>query len=231
MYRESTRIVAAVQALAASKLSHPDIELIFVDDGSDDSTVDTLEAACFHAHLSADIVRLPANRGKGAAVAAGVAHAKGAVIGFSDADLSCPPDDIARVFAAVDGGEADVAIASRTDPDSSLPVRQPLFRRTSGSLFNVTLRLLGLTDLRDTQCGLKAFTDDAAHALFGALGTDGFAFDVEVLARARRSGLKVIEIPVVWRHVEASRVRPVADGTRMVVDAVRIRWRLRGSRR
>ena len=67
----------------------------------------------------------------------------------------------------------------------------------------------------DTQCGLKVFTADVAHAVFPALTTERFAFDVEVLARAERKGARIVEVPVEWRHVETSRVRPVHDVARM----------------
>lgn len=231
MYREAGRIDAAVHALATSKLAEPDIEIIFVDDGSDDATSDRVQAVCLEAGLRAELVRLPMNQGKGAAVRAGVLQARGEVVGFSDADLSCAPDDIVRVFSAVEAGDADVAIASRTDPDSALPVRQPLLRRSSGFVFNMALRALSLTKFADTQCGLKAFTQSAARELFEPLRTRRFAFDVEVLARARVARLTVKEIPVTWQHVEASRVRPFADGSRMLLDAVAIRWRLRAGRR
>lgn len=128
MWQEATRIEATVARLARSKLSHPDIELIFVDDGSSDDSAHLCELACARLGLDATIRRLAVNQGKGAAVRHGVLAAGGEVIGFSDADLSCDPDDIARVMAVVDDGEADVAIASRTAGASVIPDRQPLAR-------------------------------------------------------------------------------------------------------
>jgi dolichyl-phosphate beta-glucosyltransferase len=152
-----------------------------------------------------------------------VLQATGEVVGFADADLSSGPDDIVRVFACVDSGEADLAVASRTDPASTIAGRQPFLRRTSGWAYNLLLKALGLTAMSDTQCGLKASTATAARALYGPLSTRRFAFDVEVVARAERLGLRIAEVPVTWSHVEASRVRPVRDGLRAVGDAVRIR--------
>lgn len=226
MWQEATRIEATVARLADSKLAHPDIELIFVDDGSTDATAHLCEQACARAGLDATIRRLAVNRGKGAAVRDGILAAGGEVVGFSDADLSCDPDDVARVLSVVADGEADVAIASRTASSSVIPDRQPLPRRLSGAAFNLELRLLGLTRFHDTQCGLKAFSAPVAASLFEPLRTERFAFDVEVLARAVRAGHRVTEVPVTWRHVEASRVHPIRDGGRMVADALAIRWRL-----
>jgi dolichyl-phosphate beta-glucosyltransferase len=131
----------------------------------------------------------------------------------------------------IERDEADVSIASRTDSGTTIAERQPLARRMSGIMFNTELRMLGLTDLHDTQCGLKAFAAPVVRDLFEPMRTHRFAFDVEVLTRAKRSGLRVVEIPVTWRHVEASRVDPIRDGLRMAFDAARLRWTLRGSSR
>src|SRR5438445_473788 len=108
--------------------------------------------------------------------------------------------------------------------DSVIPVRQPRLRELSGKTFNLVLRLLGLTRFRDTQCGLKVFTREAAFRLFEHLSITGFAFDVELLLVAERLGLRVEEVPVEWRHVEESRVRPVRDGLAMLRDALRLRF-------
>jgi dolichyl-phosphate beta-glucosyltransferase len=225
MWQEAARIEATIEQLAASKLAHADVERIFVDDGSDDGTAERCEAALARHGLDARVLRLPDNIGKGGAVRRGVLAARGEVIGFSDADLSCGPDDIVAVFEVVADGRADVAIASRTDPDTVIAAAQPFGRRWSGWLFNVELRMLGLTDLHDTQCGLKAFSAPAARALFEPMRTSRYAFDIEVLATAQRWGYTIAEVPVHWQHVEASRVSPLRDGGRMVLDALAIRSR------
>jgi len=98
-------------------------------------------------------------------------------------------------------------------------------------LFNVALRVLGLTRLHDTQCGLKVFSREVALRLFRDLSITGFAFDVELLVRADLLGLRVEEVPVEWRHVEESRVRPFRDGVAMLRDALRIRLLLRRGHR
>jgi dolichyl-phosphate beta-glucosyltransferase len=227
MWQESGRISTAIERISLSMLAAPNIELLFVDDGSTDDTAVLCERALARFGVQGRVLRLATNQGKGAAVRHGVLAAGGDVIGFSDADLSCGPDDIERVFTAVEATRYPVVIASRTAGASVIAERQPLARRLSGFAFNLELRLLGLTHLHDTQCGLKAFNADAARALFEPLRTTRFAFDVEVLARCRTAGLAILEVPVTWRHVEASRVDPLRDGGRMVLDAARIRWTLR----
>ena len=165
------------------------------------------------------LVPLGRNRGKGAAVRAGMAASLGERVLISDADLSAP---IEEVEALLKSG-ADVAVGSRGVLRELIVRRQPLVRDTMGRIFNVGLRLLGLTRLRDTQCGFKLLEGELARRLAGALRLDGFAYDVELLARAERSGATVAEVPVRWYHVEASRVRPFRHGLQMLRDALRVR--------
>ncbi len=222
MWNESSRIEATIVTLAEA-FGDRGVELIFVDDGSDDGTADVVERACKEAALDAEVMRFSENRGKGAAVRAGLLSAGGDTVGFVDADLSAGPPEIERVFAAVDAGRADVVLASRAAADATITVRQPFGRRWSGWLFNIGLRASGLTRLPDTQCGLKAFRADVVPALFEPLVATGFAFDVEVLARAGRLGLAVAEVPIAWHHVEGSRLSPVSDGVATVREAWRVR--------
>ena len=223
MYREAPRIARTVRTLAASALNDPGTEIILVDDGSDDDTAGVARTALGAASLTASILRLERNLGKGGAVRAGVLASGGRAVAFSDADLSVGVSDIVRCFAPIEGGRADVVCSWRAIAGSVIPVRQPRLREFSGRMFNWALRLLGLTRMHDTQCGLKVFTREAARRLFAQLSITGFAFDVELLLRADRLGLRVEEVPVEWRHVEESRVRPLRDGLAMLRDALRLR--------
>jgi dolichyl-phosphate beta-glucosyltransferase len=197
-------------------------EVIVVDDGSTDGTA---EAARRHTAgwPELEVVRLAVNAGKGAAVREGMLRARGAHRAFSDADLSTPLGELAVLRARL-GGDCHVAIASRGLPDADIQVRQPKRRELMGRTYNVLLRLLVLPDIRDSQCGLKAFTATAALACFGPLRTMRFGFDAEVLVRARRHGWEIAEVPVAWRHVEASRVSAGSDAARMLLDLVRLRF-------
>ena len=231
LYQERSRIGGTVRRLADSPLCAPDTEFLFVDDGSADDTVAVLEQALEGCGLQAQVLRLGANQGKGAAVRTGVLAARGATVAFVDADLSSPPTAIEQVLRAVEVGGAQVALASRAHPTSDITVRQPVARETAGKTFNRLIRLLGLTTLPDTQCGLKAFDRETALALFTPLRTRRFAFDVEVLARAQQQGRRIQVIPTEWAHVEESRVAPLRDGLRMAWDAVRVAWTIRRARR
>lgn len=218
------RVGALVEALAAWEWSQP-TEVILVDDGSTDGTADVaaqLISGIEHVRL----LRLPTNRGKGAAVRHGVLEATGGTIAFADADLSAGLDEVERCLAEAEVEGVDVAVATRVAFGSEIRVHQPPLRQMSGKAFNLALRQLGLTRLADTQCGLKAFRAAAASQLFEPLRTEGFAFDVELLVRADHLGLNVRELPITWEHREASRVEPVRHGTQMLIDALRIRRRL-----
>lgn len=227
LYQEAARIVGTVRRLADSELCRPGTEFLFVDDGSTDDTVAVLERALDGSGLQARVLRLGTNQGKGAAVRAGVLAAGGRTVVFVDADLSSPPAAIEQVLEAVEVQGAQVALASRADARSDITARQPLAREAAGKTFNRLIRLLGLTRLPDTQCGLKAFDQETARALFEPLRTRRFAFDVEVLARAEQQDRRIAVVPTEWAHVEESRVAPLRDGLRMAWDALRVRWAVR----
>jgi dolichyl-phosphate beta-glucosyltransferase len=150
-------------------------------------------------------------------------RASGAHRAFSDADLSTPLEEL-DVLRARLRGDCHVAIASRGLPDADIQVRQPKLRELMGRTYNLLLRLLLLPDIRDSQCGLKVFTATAAVTCFAPLRTMRFGFDAELLVRARRQGWDIAEIPVSWRHVEASRVSAGSDAARMLYDLVRLRF-------
>lgn len=201
-------------------------EVIVVDDGSVDGTAATAEALR-PGWSELQLLRLPVNTGKGAAVRAGMLRARGELRLFTDADLSAPIEDLPLLRARI-GGDTQVAIGSRAVDRSFVEVHQPFHREFMGRVNNVLIRSLVLRGIRDTQCGFKLFTAEAAVACFAPLRTLRFGFDVEVLVRARRCGWTIAEVPVHWRHVEASRVRALRDSTRMIWDLVAIRLRREG---
>ncbi len=224
-YNEETRLPLTLGAVIAylRAIGRP-FEVVVVDDGSQDRTAAMAAAAGAEVRLLA-----MAHRGKGAAVRAGVLASRGALALVMDADLSTPIAEVDRLCAAIEAGCA-VAIGSRALPASLVEVPQGLVRRLMGRVFNLLVRTLVLPDLRDTQCGAKLFRREAALAVFERCRTDGFAFDVEVLGMARQLGHRVVEVPVAWHDAPGSRVRPLADGVRMLLELVRIRSRVRAAR-
>ena len=198
-------------------------ELVLVDDGSGDGTRAVMDAAA-KAHAAVRIEALPRNRGKGRALAVGVEAAKGDEILVTDADLSTPIEELEKLQAALDRG-AGIAIGSRALRASRVEVSQPAYRVLMGKGFNLIVQAVLLPGIWDTQCGFKLFRADVARRVFAHLSTDGFGYDPEVLYRARRQGVKIAEVPVVWRNSAETKVRPLKSSWDMLKHVVRVRLR------
>lgn len=214
MFNEEARLKSSFDALAGFlERRVPSHEIVLVDDGSTDKTPDILtELARKTGKL--EIVRLPHNRGKGAAVREGFRRARGSTVLFMDCDLSTPPGEIPGALAAIEGGN-DAAIGSRRLPRSRIPVPQPPLRRLAGRAFNMAVRVMLGLPYRDTQCGFKAFKNRAARVLARDGRINGFAFDVELLLLAAKHGYNVTELPVTWRDRAHTTVRLLKHAPRM----------------
>jgi dolichyl-phosphate beta-glucosyltransferase len=199
-------------------------EIVVVDDGSTDGTAAAVRALAA-SHEGVRLLPLGRNRGKGAAVRAGMLAARGAFRLFTDADGATPIAELKRLEPAMAAG-ADIAIGSRVLLDPAVSVRARPHRVTAGRVFNWLVARLGLRGVADSQCGFKLFTASAAETLFGALQTAGFAFDVELLLRAQARGYRVEEIPVNWADQEGSKVGVLSNGPGMLLQLVRARWRV-----
>jgi dolichyl-phosphate beta-glucosyltransferase len=197
-------------------------ELILVDDGSVDGTRQVMDAAA-ERHAGVRIEALPHNRGKGRALAAGVKVAKGDEILVTDADLSTPIEELDKLQAALQNG-AGIAIGSRAIRASRVEVSQPLYRVLMGKAFNLIVQAVLLPGIWDTQCGFKLFRGDVGHHVFAHLITDGFGYDPEVLYRARKQGVKIVEVPVVWRNSTPTKVSPIRSSLDMLRHVIRLRF-------
>lgn len=195
-------------------------EVIVVDDGSLDDTVGVAER--FAAGRPAfRVVRLGVNRGKGAAVREGFRQSRGELVLFSDADLSTPIEELARMKAALEQG-ADFVLGSRAVPDSNVEIHQAWYRERMGKTFNAFVRAASGIPIHDTQCGFKLLRGDDARALAEEMREDGFSFDVELVLLAARRGLRMREMGVTWRNDAGSRVNPIRDSLRMLTSLYRI---------
>ena len=172
------------------------------------------------------IISYPNNKGKGYALRQGVLASKGESVLLSDADLSTPIEELSYMLPLISGREYDVVIGSRALKPETIIKKQPWWRQGMGKIFNRIVRLLVLEGFKDTQCGFKLFSGEAARTLFKEARIDRFAYDVEILALAKKRSYRVLEVPVRWLNSPASKVHPVFDSLQMLFDLVKIRLRI-----
>lgn len=193
-YNEEARLPATLAAWSSYLTEQPYAsEIVVADDGSRDGTVAAAEAFAA-THPNVRVLRLQPNRGKGSAVRQGVLAAEGEVILFADADLGVPAHFAQVALMTIDGG-ADVATGGRSLRTYATEERS-IARLLAGLAVQISRRALGLTYVRDSQCGFKAFRRDIAGAIFRRATIDSFAFDIEALFLARRLGAVVQTFPV-----------------------------------
>ena len=199
------------------------VEVVIVDDGSDDATAAIAGAASPPVGVAIRVLRHDRNRGKGAAVRTGFASSRGHRVLICDADLATPIEELETLEAEADA--RTVVIGSRAVDRTFIEQAQPWYRDLMGRVFNLCVRTLAIPGVHDTQCGFKLFPGHLARALADVQHIDGFAYDVELLVIARAWGCDVREVPVRWRHVEASRVHPVRHSVQMLASLMGLAWR------
>jgi glycosyltransferase involved in cell wall biosynthesis len=221
-YNESARIENALERVMSCIAKQGwDAEVLVVDDGSTDVTVDIVQH-WMEQHPRLHLIKNEGNRGKGYSVRNGLLQAAGEVVMFTDADLSAPMEEAERLLAAIADG-ADVAIGSRWMDKTRQTIHQPLYRRFFGRCFNwVTRTVMGLP-FKDTQCGFKAFKRPAAQIIFRLQRIERWGFDPEILFIARKLGYRIQEVPVTWGHDERSRMSYLKDGMKMLEEMAIIR--------
>jgi dolichyl-phosphate beta-glucosyltransferase len=196
-------------------------EIVIVDDGGHDfqAQPELWELGRGRARL----VRLPCNRGKGAAVRTGMLAATGQCRIFTDVDLPYQMSLFPLAFEYLQHRRFHVVAGDRTLTNSRYDVRVSWARRVGSVIFSRFANHLVTGGFYDTQCGFKGFRADVAQAIFSKSRIDRFAFDVEILYLALKYRLDVKRLPVTLRHNETSSVRIGRDGFRMLVDVLRLK--------
>ena len=202
-YNEESTILGTLTALRErlDEDGRP-YEILVVDNASTDRTVAAVES--LGAGPAVRVLRNDLNRGKGYSVRRGMVEATGSLRLLCDADCAPSLVSLPRMVEAIE--HADIAIGSRLAPGADVARAQPLRRRLVGWPYIALTRLLLRGPTRDVYCGFKLWRGVAAQAVFSRQGIDGWAFDAESLAMARRLGYRLTEVGIVWVNREASKL-------------------------
>lgn len=224
-YNEAERIPQTLidmdKRLSAADYSY---EILVVSDGSKDATASVVRGMA-KMLKNLKLIDLKDNVGKGGAVRQGMLLATGKIRLFTDADNSTSIDQFEKMLPLFKEG-ADVVIGSRTAKGAELDPPEAWYRQIPGKVGNLIFQVvLGLWGIWDTQCGFKAFTDEAAEKIFNLSKTPGWGFDVELLVLARRMGYTIKEIPVHWVNDARSHINASAY-LKVLGETCTIRWRL-----
>ena len=196
-------------------------EIIVVDDGSRDRTAELVEEFA-RKHRLVRLVRNGKNRGKGYSVRHGIEEATGDVIIMTDADLAVPIEQSQNLLDALASGY-DMVIGSRALQEELQRVKPPFYRRICSIAYRAMVRtLLGLP-FKDTQCGFKAFTREAAKRVFARQKIENWGFDPEILLIGSLMDYRIKEVPVEAFHRDGSKINPVRDSIRMFLELLAIR--------
>ncbi len=204
-YNEAKRLPPFLESVGqyCRRQFEDDYEIVIADDGSSDG-LEAVLTRQWPDWPQLKYVRLAENRGKGAAVRAGILAAQGELLLFADADGATPISEADRLRSAIEQG-ADFAVGSRLLPGAGVRRDRKWPRGLMGRGFALVARFLLRLPVRDTQCGFKMFRHDAGQRLFGELQEEGFLFDLELLMRAESQGYRVVEVPVNWSEKSGSR--------------------------
>lgn len=215
-FNEADRLPATLQAIADFGLDHEGVRLssiIIVDDGSTDNTAKV--ATSWKNKLPIDVISLPQNRGKGAALKAGMQRAAGDWTLLFDADSATPIVMIERFVPHVSSKK--LIVGSRMLPDSK--TNMSALRRFIGHLYYLLTKPL-IGKVRDAACGFKFVETETGKKLFATMQIERFAYDVELFVQAHKQNVDIQEVPVEWHEVPGSKVHLLRDGWQMLGDVL-----------
>ncbi len=223
-YNEEVRIEKTIWEIDSFlKLHGADFEIVVVDDGSQDGTSGIVRELQNHC-TALRLLRLPRNCGKGAAVKAGMLHARGQFLAFTDADQSTSIDQLLKLLIPMLKDGFDIAIGSRGVRGSRVIQGQAWYRQLLGKAFGWLGKILLVRGYGDSQCGFKCFRRDAAVKIFPLVTSNTVLFDLEALLLAGLHHLRVVEVPVAWVHNPDSRlVYNVHRSVRIFRELLRLR--------
>ncbi len=221
-HNEEQRLPPMLEAYAVyfSEKYGSEVELIVVPNFCDDRTAEVARAVALRCP-QVKVLDDPGKVGKGGAVMLGAQSAEGDLVGFVDADGATSPEAFDDLVEK--SGPDGCIIASRWMKGSKMSPKQPLSRRAASRCFNGMVRLLFGLRLHDTQCGAKLFRREVIQPVLRNLGVTCWAFDVDMLFQAQRTGASIREIPTVWNDKAGSKIKVVPAAVSMFVALIRLR--------
>lgn len=225
VYNEEMRIGKTLEeSLRYLKSARLSAEILAVDDGSSDKTLEVLDRfkRKVSGRLSLKVLKHGKNKGKGAAVKTGALAAQGETVLFMDADNATPLSEFDKFRPLLKSG-VQVVVGSRAVDRSQVKVPQPLYRQALGRIANLAIQLLVVPGIWDTQCGFKAFGREAALKIFPQQTIHRFGFDFELLFLAHKYGFSIREVSVEWFNSPFSKVR-LGDYPHTLIELFTIRW-------
>jgi dolichyl-phosphate beta-glucosyltransferase len=232
-FNEAAKIGRDVES-AAVFLTENDFsgEVIVVDDGSIDGTADAARRARVSSAVNRLVLRLDNNSGKGAAVRYGILHSRGEVVLYADSGTCIPYAQALPMIRRIAAGDLDIGLASRRLKLSVIHREQSFRRRLLGRIFRRAAVLVARLPrwITDSQCGFKVYRGEVARKLFAGLVTPGFLFELEIILKSLRRGLRLEEFPVEWTCDLDTRLRPAAEAGHVLKELVRVRAVVREDR-
>ncbi|MFH1106103.1 MAG: glycosyltransferase [Candidatus Aenigmatarchaeota archaeon] len=221
VYNESAVLRSSVRRLErALEKTEYDYEIIISEDGSTDGTEGVAEELA-KKNKKIRFIHSAKRLGKGGGIKKSLKYAKGEVLFFTDIDLSA---DLACLDELIEGAkENSICVGSRMLPDSK--VDRQMIRSIASRVYNLLVRLLFKTEIKDMQCGFKAFHKNMKNILLAAK-SNGWFWDTEVLLLAERNRIKVKQIPVKWVKGEESKTRLIGDGVKLFLNLASLRLRM-----
>ncbi len=199
-------------------------EILFVDDASIDNTA-TLVNQLTKKFPKIKILKLAINKGKGFAIRQGMLNTNAEYRFFIDADIVISFESIQTCIDILLVGKCDVVVGNRRAKMSVAEGSTTFYRRLGSSIFNIFAKIILLPQIEDTQCPIKGFRGDVAEVIFESQIVPSYAFDVEVLYRAIKTGYRISQVPVKWQDIRPAVPLPMLLKvlTNSLVDVVRVR--------
>lgn len=197
------RNLPRLTSFLAEKMGEYDWEVVIADNASSDKTGEIGRKMAQQGNR-VKYVRLE-KKGRGRALKTIWTKSKSSFLAYMDIDLSSDLESFPKLISALEGG-ADIAIGSRLASGAKVYGR-PLVREVMSRGYSLLFRVLFWTSFRDAQCGFKAVKKEAAAKVLKLVQDSGWFFDSELLIIAQKSGMKIAEIPIIWRDDPASTVK------------------------